>query len=71
MKTIALMLAAVVSPVLIAQQAAQLRKAVATEAETIYLNPDASSARVGQVRPGMEVGIQGTSGDFVQVFLGV
>lgn len=70
-KTSVLLLAAVLGPGLAAQQAMPLQKAVATEAETIYLNPDTSSSRVGQVRPGMEVGIQGTSGDFVQVFLGV
>lgn len=55
----------------LAQSAVPLQKAVATEAARLYLNPDSGSAQVGQVRPGMEVGIQGTSGDFVQVFSGV
>ncbi|MGH9518739.1 MAG: hypothetical protein ACRD2D_03780, partial [Terriglobales bacterium] len=70
-KTIVVLLLAVLAAGAGAQQAVQLQKAVATEAETVYLNPDTASSRVGQVRPGMEVGIQGTSGDFVQVFLGV
>ncbi|MGH9478444.1 MAG: tetratricopeptide repeat protein [Terriglobales bacterium] len=52
-------------------QAATLQKAVALEAATLYLKPDASSARVGSVRPGMDIGIQSHSGDFVEVFSGV
>lgn len=54
-----------------AQGAVPLHKAVALEPATIYLNPDTSSAPVGAVRPGMEVGIQSSSGNFVQVFTGV
>jgi len=52
-------------------QAAALQKAVALAPATIYMSPDTSSAKVGVARPGMDVGIQSTSGDFIQVFTGV
>lgn len=52
-------------------QAVPLQKAVAMAAGTIYLSPDPGSAVVGTVQPGMDVGIQQTSGDWVQVFTGV
>lgn len=52
-------------------QATALQKAVVLAPATIYLGPDASSAKVGAVRPGMDIGIQSTSGDFAQIFSGV
>jgi len=46
-----------------------LPKAVALKAQPIYLSPDATSAKVGQVQPGLEIAIQAASHDFVQVFV--
>lgn len=49
-------------------QAAPLQKAVSLGVATIYLHPDKTSAQVGSVRPGMEIGEQSVSGGFVEVF---
>ncbi|MGH9481614.1 MAG: hypothetical protein ACRD1L_05930 [Terriglobales bacterium] len=51
-------------------QAAPLQKAVSLEPAAIYLGPDATSAKVGALRPGMDIGIQAVSGDFAQIFAG-
>lgn len=55
----------------LAAQAVPLQKAVALAPATIYLSPDTSSAKVGALRPGMDVAVQSQSGNFVQVFTGV
>lgn len=47
-----------------------LQKAVALVPATLYLSPDKASAKVGQIRPGMGIGVQSSSGNFVQVFAG-
>jgi len=49
---------------------AALQKAIVLAPATLYLSPDKTSAKVGQVRPGMGIGIQSTSGNFVQIFAG-
>lgn len=54
-----------------AQSAVTLQKAVTLVAAPIYLSPDATSTHVGAVRPGEPVGIQSSTGGFVQVFTGV
>ncbi|MGH9392531.1 MAG: hypothetical protein ACRD1E_00030 [Terriglobales bacterium] len=56
---------------LCAGQAVALQKAVALAPAQLYLSPDASSSKLGEVRPGMEIGIQSASGAFVQIFAGV
>ncbi|HXR96437.1 MAG TPA: hypothetical protein VN709_01210 [Terriglobales bacterium] len=67
MKLRALILAALLAGV-VSGQAVPLQKAVALAPATMYLNPDKTSAQVGSVRPGMEIGEQSASGAFVQVF---
>jgi outer membrane protein assembly factor BamD (BamD/ComL family) len=51
-------------------QAVTLEKAIALTAAPIYLSPDTTSTKVGQVRPGMMLGIQRQARDFVQIFSG-
>ncbi len=51
-------------------QAVALQKAIALTATPIYLSPDATSTKVGAVRPGMLLGIQSQAQDFLQIFSG-
>lgn len=54
-----------------AQQAVPLQKAIALDAETVYLSPNITSAKVGAIPPGEQIGVQAVNGKFTQVFAGI
>ncbi|MGH9412975.1 MAG: hypothetical protein ACRD0Y_04465 [Terriglobales bacterium] len=56
---------------LAAQQATPLQKAIALSQQTVYLSPDATSAKVGALQAGEQIGVQASSGKFTQVFSGI
>ncbi len=51
-------------------QATTLRKAIALTAGEITISPDATSAKVGSVQPGMLLGIQSEAKNYLQIFSG-
>lgn len=69
MKLALLLLLASILPA--AQQAVPLQKAIVLGPETVYLSPDTSSAKVGAIRPGQQIGVQSVNGKFTQVFSGI
>jgi outer membrane protein assembly factor BamD (BamD/ComL family) len=65
-----LLAAATLAPARPAAQAVALRKAIVLTAAPIYISPDTTSTKVGEVRPGMMLGIQSQARDYLQVFVG-
>lgn len=55
----------------VAQLATPLQKAIVLGSAPVYLSPDLSSAKVGTLHAGEQIGVQSSTGRFTQVFSGI